>query len=380
VETSTAVWVVLALVVAVLAVQLVRTDRARGHLADRAATTRAEFEQLRRETEQALRTRDMVLDTTTDGILLIGPGGEVALANGALGGQLGTVPTSADTVLPLELRRAIARSRETGRPASTLIETGAPSRWLRSTVEPAAEGHTLVLVRDVTEQRRLEAARRDFVDNASHELKTPVTTVQATVDTLRRIARDDPASVPRFTDQLERETARLSRIVADLLDLSRLESGRSPEELVSFSDVVTEEAPRLVEAAERAGVHLDVDAASERSVRGSARDLSLLVRNLVDNAIRYSPEGSNVVVEVRDERDEVVLRVGDDGIGIPTRDLPRIFERFYRVDRARSRETGGTGLGLAIVKHVVENHGGRTSVESELGRGTTFEVRLPAVV
>jgi len=134
---------------------------------------------------------------------------------------------------------------------------------------------------------------------------------------------------------------------------------------------------RFESAAEDTGVTLSISSEAA-SVRGSARDLALLVRNLIDNALRYTGEGGSVAVDVRVDDEEVVLSVEDTGIGIPTRDLPRIFERFYRVDRARSRETGGTGLGLAIVKHVVENHGGRISVESELGRGTRFEVRLPA--
>ena len=189
---------------------------------------------------------------------------------------------------------------------------------------------------------------------------------------------DDPEAVPRFASQLEREAVRLSRIVADLLDLSRLESGSSLDELVSLGDAVREEGQRLKETAEHARVTLEIVSEGEGPVRGSQRDLALLARNLIDNAIRYSHEGGEVVVQVDSAGEEVTLRVSDKGIGIPSRDIDRIFERFYRVDRARSRETGGTGLGLAIVKHVVENHGGRLEVESELGRGTTFRASLPA--
>ena len=233
-------------------------------------------------------------------------------------------------------------------------------------------------MRDVTQQRRLEDVRRDFVANASHELKTPAATIQAVAETLGQAAADDPAAVPRFASQLEREAVRLSRIVADLLDLSRLESGSALDELVSLGAAAREEGQRLKESAEQAGVTLEILTEGEQPVRGSQRDLILLVRNLIDNAIRYSHEGDKVHVEVDSDGEEVTLRVTDTGIGIPSRDIPRIFERFYRVDRARSRETGGTGLGLAIVKHVVDNHGGIVEVESELGRGTTFRVRLPA--
>jgi signal transduction histidine kinase len=215
------------------------------------------------------------------------------------------------------------------------------------------------------------------VENASHEMKTPAATIQATAETLRQAAEDDPGAVPRFAVQLEREAVRLSRLVADLLDLSRIETGSVRDELVSLAALAREECQRLGSAAEDAGVTLELRTGTERPIRGSSRDLSLLLRNLVDNAIRYSRDGDKVIVEIEDARDAIVIRVRDTGLGIPTRDLDRIFERFYRVDRARSRETGGTGLGLAIVKHVVENHGGRADVTSELGRGSTFEVVLP---
>jgi signal transduction histidine kinase len=216
------------------------------------------------------------------------------------------------------------------------------------------------------------------VANASHELKTPAATIQAAAETLRQAAEDDPAAVPRFASQLEREAVRLSRIVADLLDLSRLETGSSLDELVSLGAAVREEWRRLQEAADQAGVGVTIRTEGERPVRGSQRDLALLVRNLIDNAIRYSHEGGEVLVAVEPDGDDVTLSVSDTGIGIPSRDISRIFERFYRVDRARSRETGGTGLGLAIVKHVVENHSGSIAVETELGRGTTFRIRFPA--
>jgi signal transduction histidine kinase len=213
-------------------------------------------------------------------------------------------------------------------------------------------------------------------------LKTPAASIQATAETLRTAASEDPGVVPRFAEQLEREAARLSRIVSDLLDLSRLESGSETQATVRLDELLDEERERL-EAAARDGdiaIVFVVDVVPVPPVHGSARDLSLLVRNLVDNAIRYTKPGGRVDVGLDTADAEVRLVVADTGLGIPSRDLPRIFERFYRVDRARSRETGGTGLGLSIVKHIVENHGGTVSVRSELGRGTTFEVRLPAAV
>jgi signal transduction histidine kinase len=169
----------------------------------------------------------------------------------------------------------------------------------------------------------------------------------------------------------------MSRIIADLLDLSRLESGSEMDDQVRLDTVAADEVERMGDAAGLRGVSISVEVAPVPAVRGSARDLSLMVRNLIDNAVRYTGDGGSVDVSVRAEPGRVVIRVADTGIGIPQRELPRIFERFYRVDRARSRETGGTGLGLSIVRHVTENHGGEVGAESELGQGTVFEVRLP---
>jgi signal transduction histidine kinase len=355
-----------------------RASRAARRWEERAHTAESIGREHRADVQEERRVRDLALSTMHEGIMLIGADAGVAFTNDAIGRHLPSTPATLDAVLPFALRTAIEDSRERRAPASVLVETGVPTRWLRGTITPAVDGATLVVVRDVTEQRRLDSIRRDLVANASHELKTPAATIQAAAETLRQAAEDDPVAVPRFAIQLEREAVRLSRIVADLLDLSRLESGSSLDELVSLGAAAREEGQRLEEAARRAGVTVEISTETARSVRGSQRDLALLIRNLIDNAIRYSHAGGRVQVEIGSERDDVTMRVSDTGIGIPSRDTSRIFERFYRVDRARSRETGGTGLGLAIVKHVVENHGGSIEVESELGGGTTFLVRLPA--
>jgi signal transduction histidine kinase len=165
--------------------------------------------------------------------------------------------------------------------------------------------------------------------------------------------------------------------VSDLLDLSRLEGGSDRDEHVRLDAIAAEEVERLQDRAAAGGVTLETSADAVPSIPGSARDLALLVRNLVDNAVGYTQPGGAVRVEVHAMPEGVRLRVRDTGVGIPSREVPRIFERFYRVDRARSRDTGGTGLGLAIVKHVAENHGAEVGVQSELGAGTTFEVTFP---
>jgi two-component system sensor histidine kinase SenX3 len=342
------------------------------------ASARAEVREIKRSSKEDREVRGLILSSMEEGVLLFDPTGQVAFANDAVRSHLRARPADLSQLLPLGLREAATQAGAAGTMVRSEVEVGTPTRWLRATATPIGEdGTVLLVVRDVTEARRLDAVRRDFVANASHELKTPAASIQAAAETLRSAANDDPEAVPRFARQLEREAVRLSRIVADLLDLSRLESGSELAERVRLDGIVREESHRFVEAADTAGIAFTVEAERTPPVRGSARDLSLLVRNLIDNAIRYTKAGGTVTVTVAAGDAEVTLQVTDTGGGIPTRDLPRIFERFYRVDRARSRETGGTGLGLAIVKHVSENHGGSVRVESELGRGTTFEVRLP---
>ena len=196
-------------------------------------------------------------------------------------------------------------------------------------------------------------------------------------ETIRRATRSDPEVIPRFAEQLEREAIRLSRIVSDLLDLSRLESGSDLAQDVRIDEIAREEAARFRTAAEEAGLTLTIDVGPTERVRGSSRDLTLLVRNLVDNAIRWTRSGGSIRVTVGSTDGETTLEVADTGIGIPSRDLSRIFERFYRVDRARSRALGGTGLGLAIVKHLARAHGGEVTVQSTPGTGSTFIVELP---
>jgi signal transduction histidine kinase len=329
--------------------------------------------------DQDRTTMQNVLSSMEEGVVLVGPTGRVRLSNPAADRLLGTRHRTMPGLLPMAFQEAATKAAAGEAAVGVEVEIGSPSRWARATAIPVGgDGSVLLVVRDVTEAKRLESVRRDFVANASHELKTPAASIQAAGETIRSAARDDPSVIPRFAEQLEREAFRLSRIVSDLLDLSRLETGAELDEEVGLDQVVKEERDRYEEAAREGGLTLSIRLGPVAPVRGSVRDLSLLVRNLVDNAIRYTKPGGRVEVTLSGQGDEVVLSVADTGVGIPTRELPRIFERFYRVDRARSRETGGTGLGLSIVKHVIENHGGTVNVTSELGRGTCFEVRLPS--
>jgi signal transduction histidine kinase len=355
-----------------------RRRRESEELRIRAASAEAEVERQERSSADQRHRQDLVLSSMEEGVLLLDDDGHRVFSNPALQQHLGALPDSMDELRPLPFREAVRRTIETGEIERAEAETSTPSKWLRaSAISVRPDRSVLLVVRDVTEARRLEAVRRDFVANASHELKTPAASIRAAAETLRDGAIDDPPAARRFTEQLEREAMRLSRIVSDLLDLSRLEGGSDLAERVRLDAVAADEIERLEDLAEEAEVALALHAGGIPSVAGSGRDLALLVRNLIDNAVRYTPAGGSVDVSVTSRDGSVVLRVADTGMGIPQRDLPRIFERFYRVDRARSRETGGTGLGLAIVKHVAENHGGEVTVTSELAAGSTFEVRLP---
>ena len=328
--------------------------------------------------EEYRRVQDLILGSMQEGVLLFDRGWRLVYANDALQRHLGRRPAAIQQLLPVSAEQLVERVAGSGHPESAEVAYGTPTRWLRIAAAPAGtDGSVLVVVTDITESRRIEQVRRDFVANASHELKTPAASIQAAAETLHDAAQNDPAAVARFSAQLERDARRLSRIVEDLLDLSRLETGSELRDDVDLGRLAREEVERSEEAAREAGVSIALDASPAPRVRGSSRDLALLVRNLVDNAVRYSRPGGTVTVVLASDDPGVRLEVRDDGVGIPTKDLPRIFERFYRVDRARSRETGGTGLGLAIVRHVAENHGGSVEVASELGVGSTFTVRLP---
>jgi two-component system phosphate regulon sensor histidine kinase PhoR len=238
----------------------------------------------------------------------------------------------------------------------------------------------LLVLHDITRLRRLEQVRREFVANVSHELRTPLASIKGFAETLRDGAVDDTAHRMEFIEAIEKDAERLTALVDDLLDLSAIESGqrRLALEPVSIIEEARKAAAGLQPLAKRSGVTIKIEDASDLPpVQSDRAQLGQVLRNLLDNAVKFNRTGGTVTVTATVSGAQMVLSVSDTGTGIPPEDLPRLFERFYRVDKARSREIGGTGLGLSIVKHIAESHGGSVEVLSRLGEGSIFRVRLP---
>ena len=240
------------------------------------------------------------------------------------------------------------------------------------------QGLIIVLIFDDSEFRRLDSIRRDFVANISHELKTPIGALSILSEAVLG-ASDDQEAVVRFAGRMQVEAKRLSDLVQEIINLSRLQDDDPlvGAKAVSLSDLVSQAIDESSMTAEARKIGVAFDCKSESKVLGDRNQLAMAISNLVENAINYSPDGTQVAVTLSSSNGLVEISVKDQGIGIPDKDLERIFERFYRVDPARSRATGGTGLGLSIVKHVATNHGGDISVWSVEGAGSTFTLRLP---
>jgi two-component system, OmpR family, sensor histidine kinase SenX3 len=287
----------------------------------------------------------------------------------------------------LALARQVRRDGEIREGEIDISTGGLPNRTTSFAVRVAplgakvgGGGLVLLLVEDQTERRRVEEVRRDFVANTSHELKTQVGALALLAETVEDAA-DDPEAVRRFAGRMRQEATRLTNLVQDMITLSRIQAAEPiPDPMpVDLDNVVAEALDRGRMKAGARGIELASTGTRRLFVLGDEELLVTALRNLLDNAVAYSPEKTRVVVATLAVGDDVVeLSVSDQGIGIPERDLERIFERFYRVDPARSRATGGTGLGLAIVKHVTAAHGGMVTVVSKEGAGSTFTLRLPA--
>lgn len=262
---------------------------------------------------------------------------------------------------------------------------GTTERVLEAHVSPIfTEGRgvtgAILVARDVSETRRLERMRTDFVANVTHELQTPLTSIRGFAETLMDGGVEDAAVRLKFLGIIYQEAERLDRLIGDLLDLSKIEAGRKPPRLEEMDlhalvqEIVAHYAPRATKLALRLRFESNTD---EVLLRSDPDQIRQIVTNLLSNAVKYTPKNGEIVVRLFTEEKGIRLEVEDSGTGIPKDDLSRVFERFYRVDKARSRDSGGTGLGLSIVKHLVEGLGGQVGVQSDLGKGSTFWVRLP---
>jgi two-component system sensor histidine kinase SenX3 len=323
------------------------------------------------------------------GVVVYDEDGAIAYRNEVAAGYLTARHGEAlveEAIAGLAAEATVAEGRpgedEAGPAARTVDLFGPPRRTLvlsalRLEDDEQRRIGALVVIDDVTDRRRLEAVRRDFVANISHELKTPVGALGLLAETL--LSEDDPAVFTRLAERMVTEAFRVNRTIDDLLALTQIEADEAGLRAeVPVHLFIAEAVDRVRPAAEQQGISIEVSEPPPRLVVvGDRRQLVSATYNLLENAVKYSDPGSTVQVRARTDGRWIDLSVADHGIGIPRRDLERVFERFYRVDRARSRETGGTGLGLAIVRHVASNHAGDVRVESLEGEGSTFTLRLP---
>jgi two-component system phosphate regulon sensor histidine kinase PhoR len=345
----------------------------------------------RRQAAHELRShQEVIFDSMIEGLLLLDGGGRIQLANRAFAGLFGVASDIRGRTVIEALRlhelAALVTSLDTQKQVLGFeLKLADPNeRWLQ--INAAAifndrgqrEG-TVLVFHDLTRVKQLERARQEFVANVSHELRTPLSLIKGYVETLLDGARDNPEVATKFLQTINRNAERLRLLIDDLLTISELESGRvklNPQ-AVALAPVV---AKVLEDFRDRAGakeVSL-VNGAGELTVRADIDRLEQVLGNLIDNAIKYGRSTGTVTVGGRAaDGGQVEVFVQDDGPGIPPEALERVFERFYRVDKARSRDQGGTGLGLAIVKHLVQSHGGRVWATSEPGRGATFYLVLP---
>jgi len=319
-----------------------------------------------------------VLSVLRSSALVVDDGDDVVQAS-APAYALGLVRGS--SLLSVELAELVRQVRRDGQIRETelvMTRPGLPPRNVTARVAPLGSRLVLALLEDRTRERQVEAIRRDFVANVSHELKTPVGALRLLAEAVADAA-EDPEAVRRFSGKMVSESDRLSRLVKQIIDLSRLQADEPLDtpSAVLVDDVVKAAAEASATDADARNITLHVDGTTGLEVFGSAEQLSAAVANLVANAVAYSEPDSTVVISRRPVGDNVEISVIDQGIGIPPEETQRIFERFYRVDPARHRSTGGTGLGLSIVKHIAATHGGDIRVWSVEGHGSTFTLTLP---
>jgi two-component system sensor histidine kinase SenX3 len=323
------------------------------------------------------------LDTITIGLVIASSDGKIIYRNGLAQNPTGAIHSDLLVEEAIERHLRSALVGEIGQ--QTLDLYGPPRRVISVLARPLANSGAVIMIEDITERALIDSVRTDFVANISHELKTPVGALAVLAEALCQV--DDPEVVQRLSNKIADEAIRAGRTIDDLLELSRIEfGGEAVKDVVDVDAIVAEALGRTQAYSESRSIAVtyEQDSIAKESrppllVRGDRRQLVSALGNLIENAVKYSETGGRVQLSAFQNGNEVEITVRDFGMGIPAKDIDRIFERFYRVDRARSRETGGTGLGLAIVRHVVTNHGGQVLVVSNEGEGSTFTLTLPNV-
>jgi two-component system phosphate regulon sensor histidine kinase PhoR len=361
----------------------------RGEVGDLASAFNRMADKLQSQIKKRAREKDRlntVMHVMTDGVVILNRYGDVKLINPAAARLLNTTADKAmhrsfvQATRDHRIADVFATCQTTGQEEVAAFDLG-PNQFVRVVITPflkrAGRGY-LVMIQDLTQVRRLQTVRQDFISNVSHELRTPLASLRALAETLRDSALDDPPAANRFLDRMEVEVDALTQMVEELLELSRIESGQTPLRLnpVSPSTVVQPAVDRLAAQAERNQLTLDVDIPPDLPpVLADPGRIHQVVANIVHNGIKFTPPGGSIRVTAQASGEFVTLAVRDTGIGIAAQDVPRIFERFFKTDRSRAE--GGTGLGLAIAKHLVQAHGGTIWVESVEGKGSTFFFTLP---
>lgn len=345
--------------------------------------TARRLEQSFREVELSRRELETVLNSMQEGVIATSGDGRVIWANRKMqellpsGVRIGA--PLVETLRDPDLLRATENAARGGSAHTERVSWASAGRSFSVTAAPMPGGGVVAVLYDLSEIERLEKTRRDFIANVSHELRTPLTSIQGYTETLMDGLPADPMMTQDFLEIIRKNAARMSRLTEDLLTLARVESGEQSFrfEALPASALLTDAEESLRDLARSRGVELRVAETTNEVVQADRDTIHQVFSNLVDNAIKYAPGGTEVQLGARTRNDAVEFFVRDFGPGIPSEHLPRLFERFYRVDKARSRESGGTGLGLAIVKHIVKKHGGTVSARSEVNRGSEFTFSLP---
>ncbi|MDQ3766795.1 MAG: ATP-binding protein [Actinomycetota bacterium] len=370
---------VLAAIVAFIAMdRFVPARAAEAEDRDAPGGTSAQLDQLKRENRWAKE----ILEQMAEGVLVLDESAKPLSTNSAGRDLMGFHEDMLPVRLPSgEVLELAEKALAEGVSQEALASVWFPARmslWARAA--PLQDGSGVVVVlQDVTHEIGIQRARREFVAHASHELKSPVAALRTLAEAIHRAVHEDPDMAEHFSTRLTVEAERLGRLIEDLLDLSKLEEAATPPDRhIDLSEVAQREADRFEPSAAALPTTFERHIELGVWIMGDEGQLGTMIRNLLENAFHYTPPEGRVTIEVSERGGNAVIEISDTGIGIPLEAQSRVFERFYRVDRGRSRDRGGTGLGLAIAKHVTELHGGQIQVESELGQGSTFTARIPS--